>query len=222
MRILHWNIHSWTDVAGRPNAQAVADLIRDAAPDVVSLTEVNEPWGRPETLSRISGYTWIFAPSVEFGSRGYGNALLTRVPVTAVQHVCVYSPEHGYQGTEPTETRSATVARLSSGGMSVWVGSTHFPATLPDRRETAARTLRRLARGLGEPWIICGDFNAPAAELFAGLPAYPDPAEPTYPAGAPATAIDYFLTSPGMDVKAEVLPAVGSDHLALLATARLG
>lgn len=236
LRILHWNIHSWTDAAGRPNAEAVAGLIRDTAPDVVSLTEVNEPWGAPETLAGVSGYTWIFAPSVEYESRGYGNALLTRLPVTAVQHVRVYSPERGYQGTEPTETRSVTLARVSYGGAPLWVGSTHFPATLADQRAIAARTLRRLVQGLGVPWIICGDFNWPAAELFPGLPAYPDPAEPTFPApsstaassttassttASPFFAIDYCLTSGDLDVKAEVLPASGSDHLALLATVRL-
>src|ERR1019366_8793421 len=53
-RILHWNIHSWQDPAGAPNAEAVTALIRDTRPHVVSLGEVNEPWGAPDTLGRCS------------------------------------------------------------------------------------------------------------------------------------------------------------------------
>lgn len=45
MRILHWNIHIWTDADGVGNVDRVIDVIREADPDVVSLVEVDEPWG---------------------------------------------------------------------------------------------------------------------------------------------------------------------------------
>jgi hypothetical protein len=36
VRVLHWNIHSWRTEDGNSNVAAVADLIRETAPHVVS------------------------------------------------------------------------------------------------------------------------------------------------------------------------------------------
>lgn len=230
LRILHWNIHSWKDAVGAANRDAVAALLKREAPDVVSLTEVNEPQGAPRTLADIAdecGYSWIFVPSIEFGTdpnaRGYGNALLTRIPVTAVQQLNVHQHEHGYDGSEPSETRSVILARLSGTGL--WVGSTHFPASHQSSRKAAARQLRRLTMQLSTPWLISGDFNASAGSLFDGfsdIRVHPERPPATFPAHRPRTAIDYILTSPGVGTTTEVLRAAGSDHLPLLAEVSLG
>jgi endonuclease/exonuclease/phosphatase family metal-dependent hydrolase len=229
LRVLHWNIHSWKDAAGAPNQDAIAALLKQEAPDVVSLTEVNEPWGAPRTLAEIAdecGYTWIFVPSIELGTdpgaRGYGNALLTKVPVTAVQQLPVHQDERGYHGTEPSETRSVILARLAGSGL--WVGSTHFPATHHASRKAAARKLRQLTLQLTTPWLICGDFNAPAKLFgdFSDIRVHPERPPATFPAHRPRTAIDYILASPGVRTTTEVLPAPGSDHLPLLAEVSMG
>ena len=55
LSILHWNVHSWRDEAGRPNHEAVLRLIGQTSPDMVSLVEVNEPWGRPAALRDLAG-----------------------------------------------------------------------------------------------------------------------------------------------------------------------
>jgi endonuclease/exonuclease/phosphatase family metal-dependent hydrolase len=111
------------------------------------------------------------------------------------------------------------------GATTVWLGSTHFPATHRAARKVAARSLLELARQLSTPWIICGDFNASPNALFTGrtdlLRVYPESAEPTFPASRPRASIDYFLTSPGVSMKAEALRVTGSDHLPVLGTARL-
>jgi endonuclease/exonuclease/phosphatase family metal-dependent hydrolase len=229
VRILHWNIHSWKDADGAPNREAVIALIQRTSPDVVSLNEVNEPWGAPDTLRDIAdrcGYAWIFVPSIEYGvdpaARGYGNALLTRIPVSSVQQLNVHTHPHGYDGSEPSETRSVVLGRLA--GTAAWVGSTHFPATHHASRKAAARQLRQLTLKLSTPWLICGDFNAPPGKLFDGfsdIQVFPRRAEPTFPARRPRHAIDYVLTSPGVEVTAEVLRAPGSDHLPLLAEVTL-
>jgi endonuclease/exonuclease/phosphatase family metal-dependent hydrolase len=231
LRFLHWNVHSWRDAAGAPNAAQVSAMIKETAPHAVSLVEVNEPWGRPETLASVAeGYQWTFVPSVEFGEepsrRGYGNALLTRLPVTATQQVSVFAPDQPYDGSEPSETRSAALARVSHEGTQTWLGSTHFPATHRAARKHAARAVLELVRQLSTPWIICGDFNAAPKALFAGrtdlLRVFPEIAEPTFPAHRPRTPIDYFLASPGIAMKTEVLRVTGSDHLPVLGIARLG
>jgi len=150
---------------------------------------------------------------------GFGNALLARVPVTAVQQWRVYTPAAGYDGSEPSEPRSLILARLELNGTLIWLGSTHFPRADAPARRLAARRLQRLTAGMDEPWLICGDFNAPPASCFGENTWFrvsPDPVQPTYPASHPAEAIDYCLSTVGSTVSATVLPAPGSDHLPLL------
>ena len=114
--MLHWNIHSWKDDRGAPNEPAVEGLIRDLRPDAVSLTEVSTAWGQAGPLSEISerlGYRWVFVPALEFrgspATEGYGNALLTRLPILGVQQWRVHSPER-YTNSEPTEPRTVALA----------------------------------------------------------------------------------------------------------------
>src|SRR5437868_9107535 len=144
LRILHWNIHSWRDAAGVSNAQAVSTLIADTDPHVVSLVEVGEPWGQPETLAAVAselGYAWLFAPSFEFGDDaprgGFGNALLTKLPVLAVQHWQLLWPTMVYDGNEQSEQRSVVFAKLNFSGTPLWAGSTHLPRSDASARRQA-------------------------------------------------------------------------------------
>jgi endonuclease/exonuclease/phosphatase family metal-dependent hydrolase len=226
LSILHWNIHSWCDESGQPNQEAVTRLVLETGADIVSLVEVNEPWGRPgavRELAGLGGYSWIFSPAVEFGAdgpeRGYGNALLTRVPVQAVQQWRLTWPPRLYDGSEPSEPRCVTLAEVPFGSGTAWIGSTHLPATDPGARACALGRLTELTGSLDGRWVICGDFNTPPATWLDGG-AWPDPAQPSFPASDPAVAIDYCVASPGVSVAARILPGAGSDHLPLLARCR--
>lgn len=226
--MLHWNIHSWRDDSGAPNRAAVAELIRATAPDVVSLVEVSEPWGEPSVLSDLSdqlGYHWVFIPALEYGGQpatlGYGNALLTRLPITAVQQWQIHAPGR-YEGTEPSEPRTAAWARVTVGDTRVWVGSTHLPADDADDRARALSRFAVLLRKLDGPWLVCGDFNTPASTWRTEIPGVsvsPDPPRPTFPARRPRRPIDYCLAAPGLPAPARVLRARGSDHLPVLVSA---
>jgi endonuclease/exonuclease/phosphatase family metal-dependent hydrolase len=231
LRVLHWNIHSWRDDAGVPNVAAVSALIRETGPDVVSLVEVNEPWGAPSALAEVAGecgYSWVFGPCLEYATEeregGYGNALLTREPVTAVHQWRVFSPARPYNGSEESEPRVVLLARLGAASevsTAFWVGSTHFPASDPDAREDAASRLQRLVRRLDGPWLICGDFNAEPANCFTDdgtFTASIDPVQPTYPTDQPVISIDYCIARPGLVTRTTALDVAGSDHLPVLTT----
>jgi endonuclease/exonuclease/phosphatase family metal-dependent hydrolase len=229
--ILHWNVHSWRDASDRPNLDTVIGLVAAHNPDVVSLVEVNEPWAAPVSvpeLARRAGYSWIFVPAVELGgatpARGYGNALLSRRPVLAVQQWRLTWPATVYDGTEPSESRTVVLARVQTGaGVAVWTGSTHLPSTDRDARAAALRQLTAAAQGLDRPWVICGDFNtAPRTWIKRGQPIVvgPRPAWPTFPARFPVQSLDYCIASPGARLRARPLLAAGSDHLPLLARCR--
>jgi endonuclease/exonuclease/phosphatase family metal-dependent hydrolase len=231
LRILHWNVHSWKDDAGQPSFAAIAGFIAGQDPDVVSLVEVSEPWaapGRLPELARRTGSAWVFFPAVELGGdapeRGYGNALLVRPALLAVQQWTVTWPPRVYDRTEPSEARTVALARVPLGDDALWVGSTHLPSSRRDQRIAALSRLLDVTGKLGEPWLICGDFNeVPDGWLGPGrrgpderVRVYPDPPQLSHPARFPVRAIDYCVASPGLAVTARVLPAPGSDHLPVL------
>lgn len=230
--ILHWNVHSWLDTSGQSNLDAVIGLVTDLNPDVVSLVEVNEPWAAPVSvpeLARQAGYSWIFFPAVEMGrdapARGYGNALLSRLPVVAVQQWRLTWPPTVYDGTEPSEPRSVVLARVSLPAATVWAGSTHLPSTSRQARAAALRRLTAVTQELERPWVICGDFNiAPSRWIRRGqqVVVSPHPARPTFPARFPVRALDYCIASPGVSLHARPLKTAGSDHLPLLARCQIG
>jgi endonuclease/exonuclease/phosphatase family metal-dependent hydrolase len=215
VRLLHWNVHMWRDADGGDNKQAIAELIGEIAPDVVSLVEVDEPWGRPEGLQWLAaelGYQWIFIPTFEYrGVGGFGNALLVRPQIRAVQQWHLLSPRL-YAGDEPSEPRTVLLAQV--GDQPAWsVGSTHLPRLDPDLRAEASARLLQLVGRLSAPWVLCGDFNQPAAAwLPASMVVAPDRPIATHPATEPTDAIDYCIIG-GAVAKADVLPSHASDHL---------
>lgn len=231
LRVVHWNVHSWRDDSGQPSLDAVIGLIASLDADVVSLVEVNEPWAAPAALPELAsraGYSWIFFPSVELGrqapARGYGNALLTRLPVLAVQQWQLTWPPAVYDGTEPSETRSLLLVRVALPSTTLWTGSTHLPSTRRRARAAALRRLTAVLQALDAPWLICGDFNIAARKwIEPGQPVVvsPDPPQPTFPARRPRRPIDYCIASPGMSLEARALRVPGSDHLPLLVTSEL-
>jgi endonuclease/exonuclease/phosphatase family metal-dependent hydrolase len=228
LRILHWNVHSWRDQSGNASLTAVAALIGQAAPHIVTLAEVDETWGSPDRVRELAarcGYSWLFVPAFEFGhdrpDGGFGNALLTTLPVLAVQHWHLLWPPRIYDRTEPSEQRSVMLAQVGWGAIPLWAGITHMPREDTQARAAALLRLSGLWRGLREPWLICGDFNTPASSWLGEDDAVAvSPQKLTYPAGAPAEPIDYCVASPGFLLDAEVLPTAASDHLPLLISAR--
>src|SRR4051794_17298191 len=140
---VHWNVHSWVDpTTGRSNAKDVEALLDEVSPDVVSLVEVDETWGGPSRLLEGAdrhGYAAVFPPVFEYGRDngpvgGFGNAVLSRLPVEVVLHRQLTWPDRVYQGNEPTEPRGVVLVRVTAERRKVWFGSTHLPAKDADAR----------------------------------------------------------------------------------------
>jgi endonuclease/exonuclease/phosphatase family metal-dependent hydrolase len=161
LRILHWNIHSWRDASDASSLEAIVDLVSETDPHVVSFVEVNEPWGMPDSLNELAnrlGYSWIFAPSFEFGRQtpagGFGNALLTKLPILAVQQWQLLWPSRLYDGTESSEPRSVVFAKLGFVLSPLWLGSTHLPRSDLQARANASRQLMALTQKLDGRWLV--------------------------------------------------------------------
>lgn len=223
---LHWNVHSWTDEAGRSDLDAVVRLISDLSPDIVSLVEVDESGPAAASLDQVAsaaGYGSVFVPAFEYGTatpRGcFGNAILTRLPILAVRHHHLLWPVRVYDGTEPSEPRTLLLVQVRSSCGPVWIGSTHLPRTDTVARDNALLELRSITATLPPPWLVLGDFNTAAASWLSGdarLASHPAQPVPTYPASAPDEPIDYCVAPRDHHVRADVLAAPGSDHLPVL------
>ena len=160
------------------------------------------------------------------GPAGFGNALLTRLPVRAWRVArlgrgpAVLTRRGGGRALDPrsyalsTSTmRNMIAAQIgpvdgAGGPGGLAVASTH----LATRTGTAAAQLAAAWAALAAlpgPHVLAGDLNL-HAELLAPLGIARDLGEgPTYPSGAPARRIDHILTDPwptgadGMPVSAQ-------------------
>ncbi len=141
--------------------------IRAADPDVIGLQEVLEDAavGLPNQAQTIAdalgGYSVHFVSTDREGApRRYGNALLSRLPVTGFNS----------RKLEPLDDyRTAIRVRVSLGGRAVDVINTHL-AWQEDAAAVRARQIADLVSMLpqdGTPLIVMGGFNAVQAD--AGL-----------------------------------------------------
>lgn len=137
LRLLHWNIHSSRDDAGASNVESVVNLVRATNPHVVSLVEVDETWGHPSTLDEVAnrcGYASIFVPAFEYGNDsptgGFGNALLSKLPILAVRQRQLVWPPRLHDGSEPRRLQHASLCLARCVSSLGWVSDTseaHLP-----------------------------------------------------------------------------------------------
>lgn len=211
-----WGVMTYNVARGQRGPQELARVVRDEAPDVVCLQEVNGL--RPDFLSRLARelpqFTLVADREV---------ALLTRFPVRA-----------GRVHELPDTQRRFLEARLDVRGTPVTVVNVHFTTVLlrgdipgtAKRREAQARRLTDLARAAPGAFLACGDFNTPPkGRVYGQLRAVLSDAFVqvgsgfgwTFPARMPLLRLDQVWLSPDLRaVRAQVPSALASDHRPLV------
>jgi endonuclease/exonuclease/phosphatase family metal-dependent hydrolase len=222
MKIMTFNTqHCLNYVTQKIDFDVMADAIRQCGADIVGLNEMRGAGPHPEfapqveILAEKTGLTQhFFAPALRMRAGGYGNGLLSRVPVESAEMIMIPDPKpRKYDGYY--ETRCLLKAKLTN-GLTVLV--THFGLN-PDEQENAVNTI--LAHLTDEKCILMGDFNVlpdnpvlnpirarmrDAADFICGD-------RNTFPSDAPDRKIDYIFVSPDVQVlRAEVPAIVASDH----------
>ncbi len=218
------------------NLSAIAALVRDTAPDILALEELDR---RSFYSDDIDHYDWIREESgMVHGSFGahrdverglfamrHGTALLSAFPLEAPDSVAFRTWALDDKGLVV-----ATIRPPALGGREVDVVAIHTdPFFEGTRRAHVARTIAALrARGV-RPLIVMGDMNAAwnqgrasLGDLARGLGLRPylgPDAEDTYPAGKhPWRRIDWILISDDLDFLAyRTLDPIVSDHRAVVA-----
>jgi endonuclease/exonuclease/phosphatase family metal-dependent hydrolase len=237
LRILIWNVHKCVGGLDRRYDPArTAAVIATAEPDIVLLQEVaqNGLWYGNARQVDVLGDALGFAHrsyfvNVKFGPRRgeYGNAILSRLPITATSNVDLTLPKRKARSVLHAELRPET-----GGGhtRTVHMFNLHLGLGEAERREQLRRMLETKALTAihaATPIVVAGDFNDVWGTLGPRMLApagFRGPARPlrTFPAWAPVRALDSFWVRGDIDlVRLERLrgrlASSASDHAPLLA-----
>jgi endonuclease/exonuclease/phosphatase family metal-dependent hydrolase len=231
LRVMTFNIES-----GVRGLEAVAQVIREAQPDIVALQEVDLGSRRAGGLNQTAvlaertglPYSAHFRTTDLYGG-AYGIALLSRFPLEALEQYPLPVP----QGAEP---RTVAHALLQVEGREVSVYLTHLirrPFNGAARVRQSALISAMLARD-SRPKLLMGDFNdgpdSQAVRLLSrGLTdvvaASGQGAQGTYPLPlpfSPALRIDYVLACDAfVPLRSQVLRVGASDHYPVIVDLRL-
>ena len=229
-----WNIHGGWGRDGRCDPGRIAALLSDMKCDVAALQEVGdvsraeggEVADQASWLGRRLGWFVAWGPNLILRGRPYGNAILSRYPISRARNYDLSVPHR-----EPRGCLRADVSLPD--GASVHVFDLHLGLSGGERRKQAAMLfsadlLRDTA--LAAPLVLCGDFNmwSPLpgpifrllrtalfdAAVVAGSP------RATYPSALPLLRLDRAYVDAGLLVQScgvvnDPRTRAASDHLPL-------
>lgn len=229
LRVLSYNIHHAEGTDRKLDLERIAGVIRSVSPDLVALQEVDRGVKRsasvdqPAELARLTEMQVAFGQNIELQGGGYGNAILSRHPITRHQNHPLPNLEHG-------EQRGLIEAEIAIPGLDapLLFLATHLDHRSDDRERlaSAAAINELIANRPDQPAILAGDLNdgPDSATLhrfkLQWLRANDRP-QPTIPVVKPTRQIDFVLVRPQVrwkTIEVRVLDEpVASDHLPIFA-----
>jgi len=222
LTVATYNIHACIGTDGRFEPGRIVDVLQELDVDVVALQEVEhhdvEGYDLLDYLAAKTGLTPIAGPNLLRGSRHYGNAILTRLPILASKPVDLSLPGH--------EPRGAIDVTLDGNGRRVQVVATHLGLMPGERRHQVRQLLKLFDIGLTDIYILLGDLNEwflwgrPLRWLHAHFKSTPHC--PTFPSRWPLMALDRLWVHPRrrlqkVEAHTSKLARIASDHLPLKA-----
>jgi endonuclease/exonuclease/phosphatase family metal-dependent hydrolase len=212
---------------------AVVAGVQDLGVDLLAVQEVDRQLARsgrldqPAVIAQALGrdWFWSYAPALigddfrplsghDPGGPAYGNLLVSRLPLAAVEHLR-FPPAGG------GEQRSALLGTIQVGSRTVTVAAGH----LSNRQGHNVRQLRELqevAASQAAPRLLVGDLNMPSTVLLvASRRGWPEAGRGrTFPNSSPTQQLDHILRNDPAGVVrprgARVVAAPVSDHRALV------
>lgn len=202
--------------------QIIADTISHCGADIIGLNEMRDtgihPEFQPQTriLSQLTNIPyWYFAKAIDVdGPNPYGNALLSKYPITSAITIPIPDPipkdsNIGY------ESRCILKAELEN-GLTVLV--VHFGLNRDEQQNAIATVLAHIK---SDKCILMGDFNIEPNDILLA-PLYSRMTDSarlfkqplfSFPSDLPTVKIDYIFTSHDITISAADIPdIVSSDH----------
>jgi endonuclease/exonuclease/phosphatase family metal-dependent hydrolase len=233
VRIATYNIHRSRGLDGRTRPDRIADVIRGIDADIVAMQEVvgagPRGGGHAEEIGAALGMGWVMAPARQWRGHHFGNAVLSRLPITAhLEH------DLSWKTCEPRRMQRVDV---SVGGQALHVYNVHLGTAILERRHQAERLAAIVCdRHTTGPKLVLGDFN----EWMRGLVTRTLSERlnsvdlrnhlkrrRTYPGLFPVLHLDHIyyagrLEITGIELPRTRLALVASDHLPLVADVTVG
>ncbi len=236
LRVVTYNVHSCIGLDGRLSPSRIARVLASVAPDVIALQELDVLRHRSgfvdqaQQIAHALEMELHFHPSFQVAEGGYGNAILSRLPMKLVSA----GPLPQGHGTRKREPRGVLWVEIDVGGSPLQFITTHL-GTSPIERVAQVDHL------LGPDWlgdsgctgplVLCGDFNAmPGSSSHRRLCQRLHDAQlllknhrprRTWFGPLPLTRIDHVFVDDLVEVKAVDVPRsqlarIASDHLPLV------
>jgi endonuclease/exonuclease/phosphatase family metal-dependent hydrolase len=233
LRVLSYNIHHGEGVDGKLDLPRIAGVIKSVKPDLVALQEVDQGTERTNKvdqateLARLTGLNVVFGGNIRYQGGAYGNAVLSRLPISRHKNLLLPNFDDG----EQRGVLQVEVELPGEHGTLLFL-ATHLDHRPGDReRFASAKVINELAsEGKGQPAVLAGDLNdvpdsRALGEFGTVWSRANEKALPTIPVHRPARQIDFILFRPAERWKAaevQVLDeAVASDHRAIFAVLEL-
>ncbi len=231
LRVLTYNIHHGAGMDGRIDLERIAGIIRESGADIVALQEVDNGVRRsgkvdqPQKLGELAGMQAVFGGNFDLQGGSYGNAVLTKLPVTS-------QTNHRLPRLGDNEQRGLLETHLRKGEREIVFLATHIDHQKDDtERLASANVIEKLIEDKPEGIVfLAGDFNAtPETTTIKKFKTFlivcesrSDDPLLSYPADVPARRIDYIMYRENDALNCIDLRVldydVASDHRPVLAT----
>jgi len=222
IRLASYNVHRAIGRDRKCVPQRILEVLRELDADVLALQEVEANDSGDDMLewmARSMGVRAIAGTTLKRHDGYFGNGLLTRLPVTAIERV-----DLSYGRREP---RGAIAARLEVQGLSLRVVATHLGLRPAERREQVEKLIQLFTWREDDRAVLMGDVNEwflwgrPLRRLHCHFDA--TRAVATFPSRMPLLPLDRIWAHPGsmlrsLAVHDSALARIASDHLPLVAT----
>lgn len=222
LRLATYNLHACIGTDGHFDPFRTAKVIQQLDADIVALQEVEHHRVNDldllDFLGQQTAMTALAGPTMLRDTRHYGNAILTRLPITSHQLLDL--------SLAPYEPRGALEVMFSVSGKRLRVFATHFGLKPAERRYQVRELIRQCMTSTSDITVLVGDLN----EWFLwGRPLrwlqhYFDstPHCRSFPSRYPLFALDRIWTRPRSALQAvasyrSALASQASDHLPVVA-----
>jgi endonuclease/exonuclease/phosphatase family metal-dependent hydrolase len=236
LRVATYNVHGCVGTDRSRSEKRIAEVIAELRADIVGLQELDLSRRRSGGVDQAAliagqlGWHRYFHPAMRTGDEHYGDAIISRFPLTLRRAGELPGPAPSYC----RETRGALAVDAETSLGLVRVVNTHFGLGWSERL-SQARLLTSdewLGASHDTPLILLGDLNSlPGSRPHRALSRHlqdvrrlvnPRGSYRTYPTFFPMLAVDHIFINRGLralrlEVNRSSLARVASDHYPLIA-----